>query len=364
MAGKRIAQIQELIKEIEVLQSQIVDEQQLISDLKDKRNKQEDCFNQKLSKLEEKHNAEVAKLNNKKQQIQNNINKTEEKSLVLSTAYNKKIESLKKKIKTNKDTFTKTAKDLKNKEYNDALKQHELKEKELKDNKAALTSKYREESKALHLKYKELIKQQEDNNKALKLEEENYIKAKEETIANINQQSAYLAEQQDKLLKETISNNTKVLDELNAKTNKVLSEKENELNALKDQLTSSVKEKEDLERKLNEEKEFEENKLKEMNDNYNLKIDGLFQNNETLENILHNKEREVFEKAREYTEEYNKVKLEEEDNDKYLVSEKEKTIAMLEDDYASKKNSLSERMEAVFGEIANEYKKYLSVIEL
>ena len=100
MAGKRIAQIQELIKEIEVLQSQIVDEQQLISDLKDKRNKQEDCFNQKLSKLEEKHNAEVAKLNNKKQQIQNNINKTEEKSLVLSTAYNKKIESLKKKIKT------------------------------------------------------------------------------------------------------------------------------------------------------------------------------------------------------------------------------------------------------------------------
>ena len=110
MADKRIAQIQELTTQIEALQKQIVDVGQLTKQLQNEKENQEKSFNLKLKKLDEKHNQEYTKLEHKKQQIQNAIAKTEEKSAVLSAAYDKKIESLKRKIKTNKETFNKKAK--------------------------------------------------------------------------------------------------------------------------------------------------------------------------------------------------------------------------------------------------------------
>ena len=95
-----------------------------------------------------------------------------------------------------------------------------------------------------------------------------------------------------------------------------------------------------------------------------MKIGGLENNNETLNNILHNKEQEVFKKAQEYTEEYNAIKLKEEDSQRYLVDDREKTITLLESDYVNKKNNLDKRMEEVFSKEAQEYKNYLSIIEL
>ena len=357
MNTSRNKQADSLFAEIQNLRNSIIDEKQLTDKLNKDRTAKEAEFQNQLKMMEDNHNQYVEELLAYKQDIQAQIEAVEDKSRNLEASYTKKNENLKKKIKNLKDSFMESASDMKKREYQKALKEYESQSEELKNTRKENTSNYNTKIKALNKKYNSLIREQEETKAALEKEETDYVAEKEELISNINLQRDYLIKQHEMILKNTHEENTRIISELEAKTNKAIVEKQNEIAFLKQEKENCIAQNNDINKLLEQEQTQREAKIEEIQKNYALKIEGLQNNNKTLENILHDKENEVLKKAQEYSQSYNTLKLHEDEVVKLLENEKDSTVQRLEEDYQKEKDARQEALENYLGERLREYRE-------